>query len=79
MDVLYYLVQGKSNKGIARELNLAESTIKLHVTALLKGLQANNRTQAAVKEARYRLHRFRRLLGWRGTCLFPWRHGGKHA
>jgi DNA-binding NarL/FixJ family response regulator len=52
MDVLFSLVQGKSNKEIARELNLAEPTIKLHVTALLKGLQVNNRTQAAVKAAR---------------------------
>ena len=51
MDVLFSLVKGKSNKEIARELNLAEPTIKLHVTALLKGLQVNNRTQAAVKAA----------------------------
>jgi len=51
MDVLFALVKGKSNKEIARDLNLAEPTIKLHVTALLKGLQVNNRTQAAVKAA----------------------------
>ena len=51
MDVLFSLVKGKSNKEIARELSLAEPTIKLHVTALLKGLQVNNRTQAAVKAA----------------------------
>ena len=52
MDVLFALVKGKSNKEIARDLSLAEPTIKLHVTALLKGLQVNNRTQAAVKAAR---------------------------
>ena len=52
MDVLLALVKGKSNKEIARELNLAEPTIKLHMTALLKGLQVSNRTQAAVKAAR---------------------------
>jgi DNA-binding NarL/FixJ family response regulator len=42
------VAKGKSNKEIARELNLAEITVKLHVTAILKTLNCENRTQAAI-------------------------------
>lgn len=48
-DVLALVARGYSNKEIARELVLAEGTVKLHVTALLKVLQVSNRTQAVVK------------------------------
>lgn len=47
-DVLAMLRQGKSNKEIARDLNLAEITVKLHVTAILRALGVDNRTQAAI-------------------------------
>jgi len=47
-DVLGMLSQGKSNKEIARDLNLAEITVKLHVTAILRALGVENRTQAAI-------------------------------
>ena len=47
-DVLTLLGQGKSNKEIARVLKLAEGTVKLHVTAILKALNVNNRTRAVV-------------------------------
>ena len=47
-EVLVLLGQGKSNKEIARVLNLAEGTVKLHVTAILKALNVNNRTRAVV-------------------------------
>jgi DNA-binding NarL/FixJ family response regulator len=47
-DVLAMLRQGKSNKEIARDLNLAEITVKLHVTAILRSLGCENRTQAAI-------------------------------
>jgi len=47
-DVLLLLAQGLSNKEIARELDLSESTIKIHVTAILRELGARNRTQAVV-------------------------------
>ncbi|HBT41869.1 MAG TPA: DNA-binding response regulator, partial [Rhodospirillaceae bacterium] len=50
-DVLNLMAGGKSNKEIARILGLAEGTIKLHVTGLLKVLDANNRTQAVIKAA----------------------------
>lgn len=47
-EVLTLLGQGKSNKEIARVLQLAEGTVKLHVTAILKALNVNNRTRAVV-------------------------------
>lgn len=48
VDVLTMLRKGKSNKEIGRELNLAEITVKMHVTAILKALGVQNRTQAAI-------------------------------
>jgi len=48
VDVLAMLRKGKSNKEIGRELNLAEITVKMHVTAILKVLGVANRTQAAI-------------------------------
>ena len=47
-QVLVLLLQGKSNKLICRELNLAEGTVKIHVTAILKALGVTNRTQAVI-------------------------------
>jgi len=51
-DVLAMLRQGKSNKEIARDLNLVEITVKLHVTAILRALGCENRTQAAILAAK---------------------------
>jgi DNA-binding NarL/FixJ family response regulator len=51
-DVLAMLRQGKSNKEIARDLDLAEITVKLHVTAILRALGVENRTQAAIFAAK---------------------------
>jgi len=47
-DVLRGLCEGKSNKEIARDLDLQEVTIKLHVKTLCRKLDAKNRTQAAL-------------------------------
>ena len=41
-----------SNKEVARELNIAEGTSKIHTTALLRALGARNRTEAAFMAAR---------------------------
>ena len=49
LEVLTMVVQGNSNKVIAARLELAEATVKMHVTAILKSLGVNNRTQAAMK------------------------------
>jgi DNA-binding NarL/FixJ family response regulator len=51
-EVLSLLIQGKSNKLICRELGLAEGTVKIHVTAILKALNVVNRTQAVVAVSR---------------------------
>ncbi len=48
LEVLNGLCRGLSNKEIARELDLQEVTIKLHVRTLCKKLDAKNRTQAAL-------------------------------
>jgi DNA-binding NarL/FixJ family response regulator len=48
LDVLGLMMQGNSNKTICRILNLAEPTVKNHVTAILKTLNVSNRTEAVV-------------------------------
>jgi len=47
-DVFELMMKGKSNKAIGRALNLAEPTVKNHVTAVLKALRVSNRTEAVV-------------------------------
>lgn len=48
LEVLHFLVQGASNKEIARELELQLVTVKLHVRGICRKLNAKNRTQAAL-------------------------------
>jgi DNA-binding NarL/FixJ family response regulator len=48
VEVLKLLVQGQSNKLIARKLELAEATVKAHVTAVLRALKVTTRTQAVL-------------------------------
>jgi DNA-binding NarL/FixJ family response regulator len=52
IDVLAQIVQGKPNKLVCRDLGLAEGTVKIHVTAILKALGVTNRTQAVIAVAR---------------------------
>jgi DNA-binding NarL/FixJ family response regulator len=47
--VIRALQQGKSNKIIAYELNMCESTVKVHVRNLMKKIKAKNRTDLAIK------------------------------
>jgi DNA-binding NarL/FixJ family response regulator len=51
-QILILLMQGKSNKLICRELDVAESTVKNHVTHVLKTLNVTSRTQAVIAAAR---------------------------
>ena len=46
-QVLVFLAQGDSNRGIAEKLNITEGTVKNHVSNILNKLQAENRTQVA--------------------------------
>lgn len=47
-EILRCLSSGKSNKVIARELSIAETTVKVHIKSLLRKLSVSNRTQAAI-------------------------------
>ncbi|MBQ0820299.1 response regulator transcription factor [Microvirga sp. HBU67558] len=47
-QILRLLTTGASNKLIARELGLAEATVKVHIKAILRKAKAENRTQAAM-------------------------------
>lgn len=47
-EVLQLVKMGASNKQIAQRLNLSESTIKLHMTSLLKKFAVQNRSQLAI-------------------------------
>ena len=61
LDVLKLIVAGKSNKHIAKELDLAVSTVKTHVAAIFDRLGVSSRTQALVASARL------------GLEIHPWR------
>ncbi len=47
-QVLDLIAEGKSNKQIAYEMGVSEATVKLHINALLRSLNVNNRTQAVI-------------------------------
>src|SRR5215475_8944437 len=51
MEVLALMMRGKSNKAICRVLDLAEPTVKIHVSAILKALKVANRTEAVLTAA----------------------------
>ncbi len=48
MDVLHLLVQGSSNKEVARALQITEDTVKVHVKHILAKLGVQSRTQAVL-------------------------------
>lgn len=52
VDVLRMLVDGRSNKSIARALELSPSTVKTHLEAIFERLHVSSRTQAVVAAAR---------------------------
>jgi len=47
-EVLSHLVEGHSNKMIARHLGMAEATAKVYLQSLLRKIKVENRTQAAI-------------------------------
>ena len=48
-EILDLVAQGMRNKDIAAHLSIAEKTVKNHVSNILKALQVNSRTEAAMK------------------------------
>ena len=48
MLILRMLMEGASNKSVALKLVMTESTVKVHVKAILQKLRLQNRTQAAI-------------------------------
>ena len=49
--VLEHIVLGQSNKQISYDLDIAETTVKAHVSAILNKLKVNNRIQAALRSS----------------------------
>ena len=47
-EILHCLTEGAPNKMIARKLDVAEATVKVHIKAILRKIGAANRTQAAM-------------------------------
>ena len=47
-SILCCLIEGESNKCIARKIGIAEATVKVHVKAILRKIRVHNRTQAAI-------------------------------
>ncbi|MCC7231174.1 MAG: response regulator transcription factor [Fimbriimonadaceae bacterium] len=54
-EILDLVAQGLRNKEIASKLSIAEKTVKNHVSNILKALQVNSRTEAAMKAVKSRL------------------------
>jgi two-component system nitrate/nitrite response regulator NarL len=48
LAILRCLISGNSNKCIARKIDIAEATVKVHVKAILRKIRVQNRTQAAI-------------------------------
>src|SRR5260370_704165 len=53
IDVLATMMQGQSNKARCRELDLAEATVKNHITAILRALKVTNRPEAVIAGAAF--------------------------
>lgn len=55
VEILDLVAQGLRNKEIANRLSIAEKTVKNHVSNILKALQVNSRTEAAMKAVKAKL------------------------
>lgn len=53
MEILEMVTRGSSNKEIALQLNISQQTVKNHMTAILRKLHVDDRTQAAVYALRH--------------------------
>jgi DNA-binding NarL/FixJ family response regulator len=48
-EVLRGVIQGRSNKEIARQMDVAEVTVKLHLRSVFRKMDVKSRAEAAVK------------------------------
>jgi DNA-binding NarL/FixJ family response regulator len=48
LDILAFLIPGKSNRDIAAELNIGVGTVKGHLSSIYRKLGVSNRTEAAM-------------------------------
>jgi DNA-binding NarL/FixJ family response regulator len=69
LKVIQGIRQGKPNKVIAYELNMCESTVKVHVRNIMKKLNARNRTEVAMKAGDLALPATRDEIGVRSSVL----------
>jgi DNA-binding NarL/FixJ family response regulator len=69
LKVIQGIRQGKPNKVIAYELNMCESTVKVHVRNIMKKLNARNRTEVAMKAGDLSLPAPRDEIGGRTRVL----------
>ena len=53
MEILEMVTRGSSNKEVAFRLNISQQTVKNHMTAILRKLHVEDRTQAAVYALRH--------------------------
>jgi DNA-binding NarL/FixJ family response regulator len=63
IEVLALLMKGKSNKVIAKTLNMAVPTVKNHITVVLKALGVTSRTEAVIKVGRMGWEK----MGWESS------------
>lgn len=55
LEILSHIAEGQSNKAIARDLDISDGTVKLHVKAILRKLGMHSRVEAAVKAVEHGL------------------------
>ena len=63
LEILGCIADGSSNKMIARELDITDGTVKLHVKAILRKLGMRSRVEAAVAAVEHGLGRNKRKAG----------------